>query len=77
LVLHPGDNLFLYTDGVTEAMNHRHERYGTERLLEDCRLLAVKSPEELIKEITGIVETFTAGVSQSDDITLLSIAYKG
>ncbi|MDR3141931.1 MAG: SpoIIE family protein phosphatase [Tannerellaceae bacterium] len=75
LALRPGDNLFLYTDGVTEAMNLRHERYGTERLLEDCRRLAAKSPEELIKEITAAVEHFTTGVSQSDDITLLSLAY--
>jgi sigma-B regulation protein RsbU (phosphoserine phosphatase) len=77
LVLHPGDTLFLYTDGVTEAMNHEHERYGTERLLEDCKLLVMKSPEVLIREITGIIEGFTTGVPQSDDITLLSIAYKG
>ncbi|MDR0748490.1 MAG: SpoIIE family protein phosphatase [Tannerellaceae bacterium] len=75
LILRPGDNLFLYTDGVTEAMNLQCERYGTERLLEDCRRLAAKSPEELIKEITVTVEYFTTDVSQSDDITLLSLAF--
>lgn len=77
LVLNPGDNLFLYTDGVTEAMDPRHELYGTERLLKDCKALIGESPEELIKKITETVGDFTVGVSQSDDITLLSIAYKG
>jgi sigma-B regulation protein RsbU (phosphoserine phosphatase) len=75
LVLRPGDNLFLYTDGVTEATNLQHERYGTERLLENCKQSATKSPEKLIKEITGTIEHFTIGVSQSDDITLLSLEF--
>jgi sigma-B regulation protein RsbU (phosphoserine phosphatase) len=77
LVLRPGDNLFLYTDGVTEAMNIRREGYGTERLLKNCRLLANQSSEELVREITDSVKRFTVGVSQSDDITLLSINYNG
>lgn len=76
LALQPGDNLFLYTDGVTEAMNTHHELFGDERLLENCRALAGSSPKELINKITETVGRFTIGAIQSDDITLLSISYK-
>lgn len=76
LALQSGDNLFLYTDGITEAMNPAHELYGEKRLLENCKMLAGKSPEEVIGKITETVGDFTIGAVQSDDITLLSIAYK-
>ena len=77
LTLCPGDNLFLYTDGVTEAMNTQNELYSEKLLLENCKKLAGNPPKELIKKITETVGHFTIGAVQSDDITLLSIAYKG
>ncbi len=77
LILQQGDNLFLYTDGVTEAMNSKHELYGDKRLLENCKTLAGSSPQEMIKKITETVGEFTIGAVQSDDITLLSIKYNG
>lgn len=75
--LSAGDNLFLYTDGVTEAMNGRHELYGDRRLLDNCRALAGKSPKEVVEGIIETVAKFEEGAVQSDDITLLSITYKG
>lgn len=77
LTLSPGDNLFLYTDGVTEAMNVRHELYSEKRLLENCQKLTGKSPKDIVGEITETVGEFVVGAVQSDDITLLSILYKG
>lgn len=77
LKLSPGDNLFLYTDGVTEAMNMKHELYSEQRLLENCRTLAGKNPKEVVEKITETVGEFVVGAVQSDDITLLSINYKG
>lgn len=77
LILQPGDNLFLYTDGVTEAMNAENELYGDKRLLENCKALAGSSPKEMISQITESIGDFAIGTVQSDDISLLSIAYKG
>lgn len=75
--LSPGDNLFLYTDGVTEAMNTNDELYSEQRLLESCQHLLGNTPEEIVKRITETVGDFVVGAIQSDDITLLSITYKG
>lgn len=77
LQLSPGDNLLLYTDGITEAMNTRHEQYSEQRLLENCQELIGKSPKEIVEKITETVGDFVVGAVQSDDITLLSITYKG
>lgn len=77
LKLSPGDNLFLYTDGVTEAMNPINELYSEKRLLDNCKKLAGKSPKEVVDHITETVGEFVVGAVQSDDITLLSISYKG
>lgn len=77
LKLSPGDNLFLYTDGVTEAMNPTNELYSEKRLLDNCKKLAGKSPKEVVDHITETVGEFVVGAVQSDDITLLSISYKG
>lgn len=77
ITLSPGDNLLLYTDGVTEAMNSQHELYTEQRLLETCRKLTGKIPKEIVEQITETVGEFVVGAIQSDDITLLSINYKG
>lgn len=77
LQLQPGDTLFLYTDGVTEAMNAGHEIFGEKRLLENCASLKGCHPEEVVGKVSGAVGQFTIGTVQSDDITLLSIAFKG
>lgn len=77
LQLLPGDNLLLYTDGITEAMNTRHEQYSEQRLLESCQELIGQSPKEIVDKITETVGKFVVGAVQSDDITLLSITYQG
>ncbi len=76
LTLAKGDMLFLYTDGVTEAMNPQQELYGDKRLLDNCKAYAGSSPKEMIENITETVGQFTIGAVQSDDITLLAIKYK-
>jgi sigma-B regulation protein RsbU (phosphoserine phosphatase) len=77
VTLYPGDSLFLYTDGVTEAMNHRKEPYSNARLLENCRLMKGCSPKEMVNKMTDSINSFANGTVQSDDITLLSIIYNG
>ena len=75
--LNPGEKLFLYTDGVTEAFNTAEVAYGEENL-ENFLLGRMDFPiEELIRESFEDVNAFTDGAPQSDDITLLAVAYHG
>jgi len=75
--LNPGDLLFLFTDGVTEAFNTREELYGDNRLVTFLEAHSSTPIEEIIKKSNQSVSDFSAGVPQSDDITLLAIRYHG
>lgn len=77
LHLSAGDNLFLYTDGITEAKNKNGDLFGEKRLLENCLDLTGRSSREVVEKITERVGEFVIGAVQSDDITLLSISFKG
>jgi len=71
----PGDAVFLYTDGLTEAENPRKELFG-----EDAALAALRedvSTREMIDIMSGAVTAHIAGAPQSDDLTMLAIRYKG
>lgn len=73
----PGDLLFLYTDGVTEAFNIKEEQYEEERL-EKYLLAHLSHPiEQMVTESFREVTEFSSGVPQSDDITVLAIRYHG
>ena len=73
VTLAPGDMLFLYTDGVTEAANREGEMFRVPRLLETVRGLAGRSPQELMLSVIEGVESFSAGALQADDITCLVV----
>ena len=68
--------LFLYTDGLNEAMNKDGEEFGMERVFETLRRHAAESPQELLKKIRQEVTDYCGDVPQSDDITLLAIRTK-
>jgi sigma-B regulation protein RsbU (phosphoserine phosphatase) len=69
--LDANDVLVLYTDGVTEAFNARHEMFGEERLVEAVRAHGTVSAQELVQAIEATVTTFAGEAPQSDDITIL------
>ncbi|MRR54732.1 MAG: HAMP domain-containing protein [Deltaproteobacteria bacterium] len=75
LLLEPGDRLFLYTDGVTEAMNVEEEIFSDQRL-ERC-LSAVQGSgiRESVDGIMAYIRSFSGAAPQSDDITLMMIQY--
>ncbi|MGN0181986.1 MAG: SpoIIE family protein phosphatase, partial [Candidatus Ornithomonoglobus sp.] len=73
LQLTPGDQIFLYTDGVTEATDKSNQLYGEERLLKTVNWNIVKSPQDLCKAVKADVDTFVGEAPQSDDITMLSV----
>lgn len=72
-VLAPGEMLFLYTDGVTEAANRAGDLFNTQRLLETARQFASQSPRQLMLSVIDNVERFSAGTVQADDITCLVV----
>lgn len=71
--LHPGDCLFLYTDGVPEAQNIDEDDLSPERLLAILGAKGNLGCKELIHRVTREVSTFTDGAPQSDDITMLAL----
>jgi serine phosphatase RsbU (regulator of sigma subunit)/catechol 2,3-dioxygenase-like lactoylglutathione lyase family enzyme len=68
--LRPGDLLALYTDGVTESMDHALEEYGEERLIESLRRHRQLAPDGLVASLVTDVRTFSSH-EQRDDITLI------
>jgi sigma-B regulation protein RsbU (phosphoserine phosphatase) len=77
LVLEPGESLFLYTDGVTEAMNAKEEMFSEERLQKELASLHQESIEALVKGVMGKITDFSEGFPQSDDITMMVLRYQG
>ena len=74
--LDPGDTLFLYTDGVTEAMNTESEEFGMERLTELFATTPLTNAKDMTMAVFGAVHTFAEGTTQSDDITCLTLHRK-
>jgi phosphoserine phosphatase RsbU/P len=75
--LKPGDTLFLYTDGVTEAMNPDKKLFTERRLRDIIRTLADRTPEGIAAEVLAHAKEFTGDNPASDDITLMAIRYFG
>jgi len=78
MTLKHGDTLFLYTDGLTEAENKRHELYGEERMLKELMDERMKglSPRHLVNAMQASVEAFRENADQSDDLTMLVVRYQ-
>lgn len=76
VMLEPGDEIFLYTDGVTEAMNSRRELFGDIRLEESINSHLGEDARTLCLGIREDVEKFYHGSAQFDDITELSLQFK-
>lgn len=71
----PGDKLFQYTDGVTEAANKENELYGMKRLQKILAQNAAKRPAELLAKVKEDIDTFVGEAPQMDDITMLCVEY--
>ena len=78
IFLKRGDLLFLYTDGVTEALNEAEEEYLPDRLIEfmnrtDCAV----DLQTLLKNIRADVAAHVGAAEQSDDITMFALRFNG
>ncbi|MCI8371537.1 MAG: SpoIIE family protein phosphatase [Lachnospiraceae bacterium] len=74
--LEPGDRLFQYTDGVTEATNGEKELYGMERLEMILNRNVQAAPSELLPAVKADIDAFVGEAPQFDDITMLCMEYK-
>jgi phosphoserine phosphatase RsbU/P len=77
IFMQPGDTLFVFSDGVTEAMDADCRLFSKDRLIKEISSRANKSPKELVEELLTEVLQFEAGVPQADDITMLAVRYNG
>ena len=79
IILAPQDRIFLYTDGVTEALNEEKELYGEERLLSCLNGAGAEalSLEELLAVVRSSLTEHVKDAEQSDDITMLALVYRG
>lgn len=73
VAINPGDRLFLYTDGVTEALNRKEELYGDDRLIETLNRPEARemSIDELVTYMKADLASYADGAEQADDITML------
>lgn len=76
LTLKPGDTLFLYTDGVTEAKNPQNTLFGEDNLESALANVADKDLPDIVSHISKEVAKHANGAPQSDDITMLALRIK-
>ncbi|MDO4531412.1 MAG: SpoIIE family protein phosphatase, partial [Bacillota bacterium] len=73
LQLEPGDTIYFYTDGVTEAKNKEDEFFGEDRLLQSLNEKRGLSVEEICKKVKRDMDAFVGDEDQFDDITMLCV----
>ena len=71
--LSQGDELFFYTDGVTEATDADNQLYGDDRLLDCLNRCAEKPVEEQVEFLKQDIDEFVGGADQFDDITIMAM----
>ncbi len=75
--LEKGDSIFVYTDGVTEAMNVNEELFSKERLINALNENPTLSPKATIEKVLDSIYDFVKDAEQFDDITMLCMTYYG
>ncbi len=76
IVMQPGDKIFQYTDGVTEATNQENELFGMERLAGSLNRVKDREPKEIITSVKQDIDAFVGNAPQFDDITMLCLDYR-
>jgi sigma-B regulation protein RsbU (phosphoserine phosphatase) len=75
--LHPGDRLFVYTDGVPEATNAENELFGNERMLDVLNSQPDRKLHAMLETMKREIDIFVGEAPQFDDITMLCLDYFG
>ncbi len=74
--LNDNDIIVLFTDGITEAQNKNSEEFGYERLIKSLTENAMKTPDQISREIMSQISLFSKDKTQFDDITLVIFKWK-
>jgi sigma-B regulation protein RsbU (phosphoserine phosphatase) len=77
LQMEPGDKLYVYTDGVREAINTDVKMFGEDRILSNLNRLKDSAPKEIVKGMHSSIDAFAGEAEQFDDITMMCIEYFG
>jgi serine phosphatase RsbU (regulator of sigma subunit) len=75
LTLARGDGLFMFTDGVTEALDPDLQLFGEVRLVDGLTRMQAMPVREIPAEVVAMIKRFEAGSAQADDITCLMVRY--
>jgi len=75
VLLEPGDKIFQYTDGVTEATNSQNQLFGMDRMLKSLNENKNANPEVLLPAIKKDIDEFVGEAPQFDDITMLCLEF--
>ena len=75
--LHPGDCVFVYTDGIPDATRKDEEMYGLDRMIDALNKVTKVEPKEVLDSLLGDVYSFVDEAEQYDDMTMLCMQYKG
>ena len=76
-ILEPGDCIFVYTDGVTEATNENLELMGEERMIDALNRHKDDGTSEILSAVKKEIDIFAGSAPQFDDITMMIFEYKG
>ena len=76
IFLKPKDRIFLYTDGVTEAINKEEQQFGEERLFDIINKKGNHEISKVLNSVKNEVDVFVGDLDQFDDITMLILEYK-
>jgi ammonium transporter len=77
IAMESGDMLYLYTDGVTEAMNAKDRLFSEERLAKKLAAKSIREPKSSVTKMIDAVKAFAGDAEQADDITVLALAFHG
>lgn len=77
ITLLPGDVVYLYTDGVTEATDANNELYGEDRLIEFLNSREFSDMKDICDSVKADVDAFVGEAPQFDDMTMVAFTYKG
>lgn len=75
VMLNPGEILFFYTDGITEAFNKEDDEFNESRLVNSLLNKIPQSVNDIVNNVITDVQTFSYGAEQSDDITCLALKF--
>ena len=77
LTMEPGSRLFLYTDGVPEAVDAEEKMFGTARTLDALNSVSDGTPAQLLEAVDRAVRSFVKDAPQFDDLTMMCLHYIG